>query len=100
MCSRSADPRQKRLRLTTARWLRPFRDGYATLATARGAKYSMDVRDGFYRCAYYAERLLKGANPSGLPFEQTANVKFVVNLKTADALGIVVPQSICCAPTR
>jgi putative ABC transport system substrate-binding protein len=69
----------------------PFHD----LTRAGGLmSYSTDFRDGFYRSAYYVDRLLKGAKPSNLPFEQTANIKFVVNLKTADALGITIPQSI------
>jgi len=69
----------------------PFHD----LTRAGGLmSYSTDFRDGFYRSAYYVDRLLKGAKPSDLPFEQTANIKFVVNLKTADALGITIPQSI------
>jgi putative ABC transport system substrate-binding protein len=69
----------------------PFHD----LTRAGGLmSYSTDFRDGFYRSAYYVDRLLKGAKPSDLPFEQTANIKFVVNLKTADALGISIPQSI------
>ena len=55
--------------------------------------YSTDVEDGFYRIAYYVDRLLKGAKPSDLPFEQTANIKFVVNLRTADALGIPDPST-------
>jgi len=69
----------------------PFHD----LTRAGGLmSYSTNVRDGFYRTAYYVDRVLKGAKPSDLPFEQTANVKFIVNLKTADRLGIKVPQSI------
>jgi putative ABC transport system substrate-binding protein len=38
--------------------------------------------------------LLKGAKAGDLPFEQTADVKLVVNMKTAEAIGIKVPQSI------
>ena len=69
----------------------PFHD----LTRAGGLmSYSTDVRDGMFRLAYYVDQLLKGAKASDLPFEQTANIKFIVNLKTADALGIKVPQSI------
>ena len=56
--------------------------------------YSTDVRDGFYRGAYLISRILKGASPAELPFEQTANIKLVVNLKTAKKLGISIPQSV------
>ena len=56
--------------------------------------YSTDVRDEYYRGAYYIDRLLKGAKPSDLPFEVTASIKLVVNLKTAKALSLIIPQSI------
>jgi ABC-type uncharacterized transport system substrate-binding protein len=69
----------------------PFRD----LTEAGGLmSYSTDVMDGFHRAAYFIDRLLKGAKPGDLPIEQTATIKFVVNLKTAKALGIRIPQSI------
>jgi putative ABC transport system substrate-binding protein len=73
----------------------PAESPFHELTRAGGLmSYSTDFRDGFYRSAYYVDRLLKGAKASDLPFEQTANVKFVINLKTADALGIALPQSI------
>jgi len=50
--------------------------------------------DSFYRVAYFVDRLLKGAKPSDLPIEQSAKFRLVVNLKTAKALGIWVPDSI------
>jgi putative ABC transport system substrate-binding protein len=40
------------------------------------------------------DRLLKGAKPSDIPVEQPAKVALVVNLKTANALGLAIPQSI------
>ena len=69
----------------------PFRD----LTAAGGLMtYSTDITDSFGRAAYFIDRLLKGAKPSDLPFEQSATIKLVVNLKTAKALGITIPQSI------
>ena len=44
--------------------------------------------------AYYVDRLIKGAKPSELPVEQVSNFKLIVNLKTANALGIKIPQPI------
>ena len=69
----------------------PFHD----LTRAGGLmSYSTGVREGFYRSAYYVDKVLKGAKPADLPFEQAANVKFLVNLKTAVALRVKVPQTI------
>lgn len=56
--------------------------------------YSTDPMDGFRRSVYYIDRILRGAKPAELPFEQTANVKLIVNLRTAKALRITVPESI------
>jgi putative ABC transport system substrate-binding protein len=53
--------------------------------------------DGYYpfeRAAYFVDRLLKGARASDLPVEQLSKLKLAVNLKTAKALGIAIPQSI------
>jgi putative ABC transport system substrate-binding protein len=48
----------------------------------------------FERAGYYVDRLLKGAKASELPVEQMSNIKLLVNMKTAKALGITIPQSI------
>ena len=50
--------------------------------------------DTWGRAAYFIDRLLKGAKPSDLPVERTATFKLVVNLKTAKALGITIPESL------
>jgi len=73
----------------------PVESPFHELTRAGGLmSYSTGVSDGFFRSAYYVDQLLKGTKASDLPFEQTANIKFIVNLKTADLLGIKVPQSI------
>jgi putative ABC transport system substrate-binding protein len=56
--------------------------------------YGPALADTWERAAYFVDRLLKGAKPSELPVEQVSNFKFVVNQKTATALGVTVPQSI------
>ena len=52
------------------------------------------LRRGLHDLGYYIDRLLKGAKPGDLPVEQTTSFKLAVNLKTAKALGLTIPQSI------
>jgi putative ABC transport system substrate-binding protein len=56
--------------------------------------YGSGAYDSFVRSAYFVDRLLKGAKASDLPVEQTSTLRLVVNLKTAKALGIIIPESI------
>lgn len=56
--------------------------------------YGTDLRDNYYRLAHFVDALLKGAKPGDLPIDQVAIPKLVVNLKTAKALGITIPQSV------
>jgi putative ABC transport system substrate-binding protein len=56
--------------------------------------YGIDVADTWGRAAYFVDRVLKGAKPQDLPVEQVSKFKLVVNLKTAKALGLTIPESI------
>jgi len=56
--------------------------------------YGPVLSDNFRRCAALVDKILRGANPADLPFEQPTHFELVVNLKTATALGLTIPPSI------
>jgi len=56
--------------------------------------YGTDTWESFRRAGYFIDRLLKGAKPADLPVEQLSRYKLAINLKTASALGVTVPESI------
>jgi putative ABC transport system substrate-binding protein len=56
--------------------------------------YGPNFYDSIRLTGNYAGRILKGEKPAGLPVQQASRIEMVVNLKTAKALGLTVPQSI------
>ena len=56
--------------------------------------YGANINSQFRLAAYYVDRILKGASPADLPVQEPTKIEFVINLKTAKALGLDVPHSL------
>ena len=56
--------------------------------------YSTSIYDAWRRAGSLVDKLLKGSKPSEIPIEQPTKFEFVINLKTAKALGLDVPPSL------
>lgn len=62
--------------------------------------YGLNQPDQFRRGAFYVDKILKGARPADLPVEQPTKFDFVINLKTAAALGLAVPRDVLVQATE
>jgi putative ABC transport system substrate-binding protein len=78
----------KERRLPAIGGIKPFVEAGGLMA------YGPSLKEQFRRAVSYVDRIFKGAKPSDLPIEQPTQFELVVNLKTAKALGLTIPQSI------
>ena len=86
---------QARLLDLAARHRLPAMYSVVSQAEAGGLMaYAADARDNWRRAATYIDKILKGAKPADLPIEQPTKFELVLNLKTAKALGLAIPQSL------
>jgi putative ABC transport system substrate-binding protein len=95
----TADPlfnqQHRQIAALAAKHRLPTVSGYRQYVYAGGLmNYGPDFADNFRRAAVYVDKIFKGAKPSDLPVEQSTRFELALNLKTARALGLTMPQSM------
>ena len=75
-------------RLPGIYWVRDFVEAGGLMA------YGTSLGELGRRAAYFVDKLFKGARPADLPVEEPRKFEFVINLKTAKALGLTIPPSL------
>ena len=86
---------RRRIAELAAQYRLPAMYGWREYAAIGGLMtYGPNVTATLRRAASYVDRILKGANPANLPVEQPTKFELVVNLRTAKALGLTIPQTV------
>jgi ABC-type uncharacterized transport system substrate-binding protein len=67
---------------------------------ARPGGYGQHLIDNFRRAATYVDKIFKGARPADLPVEQSTTLELVINLRTAQALGLTIPPELLVLATE
>jgi ABC-type uncharacterized transport system substrate-binding protein len=62
--------------------------------------YGADLAASYRRVAYFVDKILKGAKPADLPVEQPTKFEFVINLKTANQIGLTIPPEVLARANR
>jgi putative ABC transport system substrate-binding protein len=78
----------KQSKLPAVSWTREFVDLGGLMS------YGVNQVGQYRRAAYFVDKILKGARPADLPIEQPSTFEFIINLKTAKALGLTIPPSL------
>jgi putative ABC transport system substrate-binding protein len=87
--------RSGRLAELSVRYAIPTVHAWRAFALAGGLmSLGSSITDGYRQVGAYTARILKGENPANLPVEQVAKIELALNLRTAKALGLSVPQSL------
>jgi putative ABC transport system substrate-binding protein len=90
-----ADANRQLIARTATQHALPAIYAYRYYVTSGGLiSYGIDTADQFAKAASYVDRILKGAKPADLPVQQPTKFELVINLKTAKALGLNIPQSV------